>query len=129
MKLKRFNESVRDSMKPKSKEDMKKVVDKLPNDRKLYYVEKYDLVDLYTQKEIDEFEANAPIVKELGRWFRVEKGDNHEDHYDVLIQGEELGSIIVLETDGMKRIGDRDLMQLAPYDDWEEFEEIIENHI
>jgi len=29
----------------------------------------------------------------------------------------------------MKRIGDRDLLQLAPYDDWEEFEEIIENHI
>ena len=130
MKLQKYNdfinEGIRDKMTPKSKEELKIEVDKLPNDRKLHHIEKYDLEDLYTEKEIEKFENDAPTVKELGRWFRITKKDGA---YDVLIQGKELGSIIVLETDGLTNINDREYMRLVPYADWDEFEEIIENHL
>jgi hypothetical protein len=120
------NEGVRDKMTPKSKEELKIEVDKLPDDRKLHHIEKYDLEDLYTEEEMEQFENDAPKVKEIGRWFRVTKGD---DDYDVLIQGKELGSIIVLEADGLTNINNRDYMRLVPYEDWDEFEEIIENEL
>jgi len=130
MKIKQFNEfiteGIRDKMTPKSKEELKIEVDKMPNDMKFHYIEKYDLEDLYTEKELEQFENDAPKVKELGRWFRVTKGD---DDYDVLIQGSELGSIIVLEADGFFKFENRDYMRLVSYDDWDEFEEIIENYV
>jgi len=130
MKLQRYsdfvNESVRDKMTPKSKEDLKIEVDKLPAYKKNHFIEKYDLEDLYTEEELKKFRKEAPKAKKIGSWYRVEKeGEN----YDVLIQGKALDTIIVLEADGIFNIDKRDYMKIVSYDEWDDFEEIMEDNI
>jgi len=123
MIIKRFNEGLRDKMTPRNSEELKKGVDSLPNHRKYYHIKKHGLENLYNEKELKDFEKDSPIIKKIGEWYNVEKDNKN---YSVLIQGDDIGSIIVFETDNIEDIGGGHGYKLAPYDEWDEFEEIME---
>jgi hypothetical protein len=53
-------------------------------------------------------------VKEIGKWFVINKDDKE---YHLLIQGNDLGSIIVFDETHTK----------IPYKEWDEFEKIMES--
>ena len=73
--------------------------------------------------QLKDFEEDSPIINRIGEWYNVKRGDKN---YTVLIQGDDLGSIIVLETDNIEDVDGGHGYKLAPYDEWDEFEEIME---
>lgn len=116
MKIKKFNESIKDHLKGKPKEDVRKALDKIPDWKKYLYIQRYDMEDSFTDEELEKYESMSPSVYDIGRWFNVEMGGVS---YNVLIQHDDISSIMVKDSD----------FNDIPYDQWDDFEEIMRDYI
>lgn len=102
--IKTYNESIIHLLKGKSKDEMKNIVYSLPYYKKYVYIEKHDLYDLFTEKELEEFESKSPEISEMGKWFDFQVEDKQ---YHILIQGNDIDTIIILD-ENLKEIEDYD---------------------
>jgi len=101
------NESIKHILKDKSKDEMKDIVYSLPDYKKYVYIEKHDLYDLFTEKELEEFESKSPEISEMGKWFDFQVEDTQ---YHILIQDNDIDTIIILD-ENLKEIEDYDTFE------------------
>ena len=117
-----FNESLRDKMLPKSDEEIRISIDKMPNWKKSYYIANKGLERLFTDEELKEYEDAMPRPDNIGGWYMLTLDDKT---YDVIMQHGSPDSIIVFEHDSYEKINGQRYWKLAPYEIWDDIEEIM----
>ena len=78
-----YNESLRDEMKPKDDEEIKKKIDRMEDVKKLKYIQEFNLWELYTENEIQDIKLNALGFKTQEELDKAIKGDGIDKIYDV----------------------------------------------
>lgn len=72
MKIKRFddlNESVKDHLKPKTSDEIRKSVLNKPLFSRYAYIVENELEDFFSDEELEEFDNESLSVHEIGKWF------------------------------------------------------------
>lgn len=88
MKIKRFDESVKDYLKPKSKEEIRKSIFDKPLISRYSYIEENELESLFDEKELDEFYDNNLDGREIGKWYCLES--KNKTYYAVIKNNNEI---------------------------------------
>jgi len=74
-----FNESLRDKMKPKDKEEIKKIINSKKGIEKLRYINKYDLKDFFTDEEIEKLYYELNLIQMID----LVVADDHYDYNEI----------------------------------------------